>query len=384
MIKTRKFKKNKFNKISRRGKKYKARQATMRQKNRKRVKRRKRSRKMRGGEAIAAGSVGCIFKPALKCTDKDTDAKDTRVSKLMIKSEAEKEIKEVKAIADVLSEVGNNYFIIAQESEKCDLSYSLNEEDLVSENSKKKCKEIFAKDANWNNFSLLNMPYGGNNLQKWLDNSGTLSNENFQKINKLLIELLEKAIVPMNEKNVFHLDIKTQNLVYDDQSSIRIIDWGYARKFEPETNKIPQMYTEQLYYAVPFGFLFFYPDIYTKTVVKYDFKYLQDLKSYLNDDTKLNEYINEHLKMIREKYNNNDDGRFKYFSEVFSKNADIWGFLCMYIKIYEKIQDDNIKQNIIKLIDDYILNSNWAVKAYNVCGIMSDLKNLANDGPVKP
>lgn len=380
MIKTRKFKKKKFNKLSRRAKKYKRRLAKRtRQKYSKREKRRWRSRKMRGGKAIAAGSVGCIFKPAFKCSRRDDDKNyDAFVSKLMIKSEADKEIKEVEAIADVLAEVGEQYFIIARDKDKCNLDYSLNEKDLVDMNSKEVCKNIFAKADMWEKFSLLNMPYGGINLQKWLETTdvgGMLSREKFIEINEKLICLLKNAIIPMNEKGVLHLDLKPQNLVYDE-SIVRIIDWGYARNFNRDNiisnETIPEMYTDKLYYGVPFGFLIFYPEIFTKEMRKYDFKYLTDLHEYLGkDDDKLNNIINEYLDAIRAKYEPEES--YKYFNDVFSKNADIWGVIHIYLCMYSLILDPDIKVHIEKLVQKYILNSEWATKPYDLEEIIGDL-----------
>jgi hypothetical protein len=45
-----------------------------------------------GGKPLASGGFGCVFKPALKCKDKNKERKLTnQVSKLMLKKYAKKE-----------------------------------------------------------------------------------------------------------------------------------------------------------------------------------------------------------------------------------------------------------------------------------------------------
>ena len=55
------------------------------------------------------------------------------------------------------------------------------------------------------------MPYGGITLTQLFDTS----DYNLPVINKLLLNLLLNAIIPMNNLNIYHLDIKDNNLVYD-------------------------------------------------------------------------------------------------------------------------------------------------------------------------
>ena len=51
---------------------------------------------MKGGKAIASGSAGCVFKPALLC-EGDTDRKKDYITKVMYNYNAEAELKEIKA-----------------------------------------------------------------------------------------------------------------------------------------------------------------------------------------------------------------------------------------------------------------------------------------------
>ena len=46
--------------------------------------------------------------------------------------------------------------------------------------------------------------------------------------NNLLINLLEKGVVPMNSEGVLHGDLKANNILIDEKNVMRIIDWGLA------------------------------------------------------------------------------------------------------------------------------------------------------------
>ena len=59
---------------------------------------------------------------------------------------------------------------------------------------------------------IINQPFGGVNLDKIIKEQ-TLS---FSKINTLLSNLLIKAVIPMNKRGLYHLDLKGGNILYKD------------------------------------------------------------------------------------------------------------------------------------------------------------------------
>lgn len=67
---------------------------------------------------------------------------------------------------------------------------------------------------------------GGRDLEKIFEDIYSSSSQVLE-INDLLIDLLVHAILPMNERNVFHGDIKSTNIVYDG-TNVRLINWGLA------------------------------------------------------------------------------------------------------------------------------------------------------------
>ena len=99
-----------------------------------------------GGEAIAAGGFGCVFKPALKCKGKP---RGSGVSKLLITRYAESEIRELNRVAVILKKIPNyeNYFV-GVDATMCDLD-PLVATDKV--NFDKKCTNLTKRGINESN-----------------------------------------------------------------------------------------------------------------------------------------------------------------------------------------------------------------------------------------
>ena len=100
----------------------------------------KNKRSKNGGEAIASGGFGCIFKPAIKCKNKNY--RFDGISKMSIKEYGTQEMDEIKKIKTKLDKIKNykKYFIL-----DIKLCYpdKLTKEDLI--NFDKKCFFIFIK-----------------------------------------------------------------------------------------------------------------------------------------------------------------------------------------------------------------------------------------------
>ena len=125
------------------------------------------------GEAIAAGGYGCVFFPAIKC--RGASARTGGVSKLMFKSDAELEYKEIGKVKVIIEKIPNykQYFIL-DDITLCNPDV-LDEEDLKNLNNK--CTNLIDHGINRNNinsqlqkFKILNIPFGGPDLSKIIYN----------------------------------------------------------------------------------------------------------------------------------------------------------------------------------------------------------------------
>jgi hypothetical protein len=344
-----------------------------------------------GGKVIAAGGFGCIFSPPLKCHGSSTRRLDT-VSKLMTVKHANDEFNQIQQFKNILRVIPNysNYFLL-DNFELCKPD-KLTKEDLIK--FSKKCKPlkkkgITAKNINQNldKIMAINMPDGGINIEKFIDNYffHKFMASNIISLNNSLINLLVHGIIPMNKLKVYHCDIKDSNIliqITDQKLYSRLIDWGLS--FQHTSNKgIPkQLYRRPFQYNVPFSsvlfnkqfielyseFLSLYPnpDYYQirEFVVNYIFIWnnirgpghlsaindiikeltIKDLPAIKKDKIKDHfveydftyYYIVEYLSKILEKYTINGNlDLMKYFNEIFLTNIDIWGFVMTYISMYE-------------------------------------------------
>ena len=190
----------------------------------------KNNRKTRGGKAVAAGGFGCVFKPALIC--KHTSHRTPGVSKLMLSRYAQEEMGEYKSVIPILQSIPNyaDYFLI--DNVNICKPRPLTTSDKVNFNSKcsnltKKGYSEYNVNSKISDFRILNIPDGGVDIDTWFDNM-PITVTSFASLNNKLIELLNNAIVPMNKRKLYHFDLKGGNILVDQNTDTRIIDWGLS------------------------------------------------------------------------------------------------------------------------------------------------------------
>jgi len=346
--------------------------------------------KITGGKIIASGGFGCIFKPALQCENQNS-REDNKITKLMTIKHATDEYNEIQKIKSILQVIPNyeNYFLL-NNINLCKPT-QLTNKDLIKYDKKCKAltkKGIYSKNVNQslNQILALNMPDGGINLEKYIQDNFVSSS--LIHMNNKLIELLTKGIVLMNDLHVFHCDIKDSNMLVDLSNSkmfqVRLIDWGLSI-VRPNRLGIPKkLYRRPFQYNVPFSSVLFNkefqklyheflsvntnPDYFQmrEFVTNYIFIWnnirgsghlnvINDIvkvltekelfaiqKSNIKEDTLnyefTNYYIVEYLSKILQEYTINSNFQLtNYFHNVFLKNIDIWGFVMSYVYIIERL-----------------------------------------------
>ena len=362
----------------------------------------------------------------------------------MTKELADKEIREMKNIKNLLENDKDNtfinkYYILANEDDMCeiDIKNPVNIKDLdgaipntgilsrltpKKKNSKIDCRDIYTslKNVKENNhkYRSLNLIDGGSSLYNYLLHP--LTEEEFNKLNEQLIDLLQNGIYTMNKLGIYHCDLKPENLVYKDR--VRMIDWGFAviidssnKKENLEKNIKLFKALAAMYYGLPFtnvlllkdieqGRSFFkklaeeskgkseqdicreyYKKIYTNSTPSSYFPLLNTITPrFLTGSGKtLTGYAIDNLVDVIFSDLTNET----FFYDVFLPNADIFAFLQIYIKIHEAFIDSspsitNIKQNIINLLNKYILTSYYATKRYPISEIITNLRQLNKNNPI--
>lgn len=383
--------------------------------------RRKKRKKTKAGVAVASGTYGCVFRPPLHCKDSSQTYDPSKyVSKLMKKTDLHEEVNEVRMIknrllSNVSREYIDKYFILAKDEDTCKInvnSLTKHGKENISDlktgeiGGTHDCDNIYSSASyvkkNPSKYEILNMIDGGSDLNVYLDKE-VLTVASFNKLNNSLIDLFKHGLAKMNSLGIYHCDLKNLNMVYKDR--VRIIDWGLASLLNvPFTKENFHMNEEaikiyhQMYYGLPFTNTFLY-NKFKHITKKYDTidKYKEYLKKTYNKDTisylsTLNNYnnrVNKSGKSLIDIIIDNQaavvySGMAKedFFNFVFFKNADIFGFLQIYINIsynLRRTKDATLKivdNNIKSLMNKYILSDNYAVKPYSIREIVRDLKNL--------
>jgi serine/threonine protein kinase len=369
-------------------------------------------RKNIGGKAIASGGFGCVFNPAIKCkTRKNKDAGITKLMKIKYAKAEYKEILEIKALLDDIPNY-NDYFLLDGFS-LCKPE-ELTKEDL--EKFDKKCKSLRKIDITSTNVNQsldkllsLNMPFGGIDVGDYIEKE-KMDYKKIHKMNAALIELLKNGIVPMNQRDVFHCDIKDSNILVKDDGNAgvktRLIDWGLSTTYKNGGNIPKQLTNRPFQFNVPFSVVIFndtFSKMYTEFLKKNKEPSFFNIRSFvinyviswvnkrgpghlkainsifkefferglINIEEQFKEdliefdytfyFIFEYISYVLFKFTR--DGRFEkmeYFSEVFLKNLDIWGFTMTYLPIleylsgyYNKLCDCELE--IIEKIKELIL-----------------------------
>jgi len=394
----------------------------------------------KGGKVIASGGFGCVFNPALKCKG-TTKRENGKISKLMTEKHATSEYEEINGIKEKLDTIQNyqDYFLLNNFTicKPAKLSAS----DL--QEFTKKCTALPKSNIKKNNINdkldklmMINMPNGGIPVDDYLYENGS-----FKKIyltHTSLVKLLKKGIVPMNEKNVYHADIKDSNVLVDDNSELktRLIDWGLSTQYVPfENNPFPKTWRNRPFqFNVPFSVIIFsdsFVEKYTKFIKDGGKPNEVELKPFVIDF--INFWMKErgagHYKFINEimleLYRNelssvsqNDmpvvietqitmnfivnyivnvlvyftkfrkDGSLNlrhYFDNVFIKIVDIWGFISVYFPVIELLSNNYylLNENELKIFDklklifvNYLYSPRH--EPINMNSLYSDLKDLGN------
>ena len=393
-----------------------------------------RKTKKKGGKVIDSGGYGCVFSPALKCLNKP---RSNGISKLSFVENSNIEWNTLQNVKNLLSKIPDytNYFLLSNIT-TC-VPDKLTSKDKENFN---KCMSLEESGYNANNinsnlskFKIINMPHGGINLDSVIN----LDVMSFDKLNLLLQNLLLNGIIPMNKLKIYHFDIKSSNILYKD-GKIKIIDFG-EMGISTSNNIVPNiLFNRAIQFNSPFSRILFdnfIIDNLTKYFIKYNIKQntkrekkseiIREIynayynignqghelffKTFLipsifklvpkslilklwnipleaiNISELLTDWIVNYCTEVVDNFFNYKTMRFdydKYFSEVYSKNVDVYGFIMCYM-IYIITDSNqyslNLKVKISNLIIKYCFNSTYATKAIPVDLLIKDLKKLDNN-----
>ena len=392
----------------------------------------------KGGKPIKSGSYGCVFKPALKCDKTKSDNLENGISKLMDEDAAKIEFATILEVQSHIKAIPNNndYFLVNAikmcAPEKLSPT-DLNDFDTVCNDIVKYTgydKNII--NNNLKHFKIINMPYGGIDLndfwKRLLDVPARDKKKIFSSVNSILIRLLENGIIPLNKTGFYHLDVKGGNiLISDDIKYARLIDWGVSQKLN-EHNVAPSKFIQEFQFNIPFTNILFNSNInkwlqeeiekmnmtniksisllamkqITKNILDkamkdrgeghymiiiYYIMVLYKLDNDLNQPEATNfalDLISTYIATALMNYTDSS-GVFqlkKYCTEVYLHNVDVWGFIMSYIQIIIYAKEikgtKNYKSEFIKAVSDIIINycynPKYAILPIPIDKVVADLR----------
>ena len=287
--------------------------------------------------------------------------------------------------------------------------------------------------------SIITMPNGGISIQQFFkkmysEPSTKERHTLFVFINTALITLLKYGIVPLNNLHFNHFDIKYDNILLGKDNKARLIDWSLASENDRKT--IPSSVRDRsIHFNMPVSLLFF--NSFVKNSLRKSYEEIKASPLFANKNAGQNELlkivalnmINEamrppkndsHYRIIVDNILRNiyklfvignsenslinyrilttnvvveyihavlvkyvdENGNFddtRYFYEVFSKNADIWGFILSYSNLIEygadKIHKDIIN-GLCRIFLKYCFSPEFAATPIDINLLIADLTSL--------
>ena len=387
---------------------------TMKNKHKYKKSKANKNKSIKGGKLIDSGGFGCVFLPLLKCVGEPRPT-NNYVSKLMLRDNAIQEYADIHKYDPIIKKIKHNsqYFILDKIS-YCEPD-TLSSEDLdnFDKCTALKRHDLTASNINTNldKLGMLNEPFGGIELDEYMKenikNSSKLIN-----LNNSMIQLLKNGIIPMNNLNLYHFDIKGANLLVDDTKNVyaRIIDWGLSHYFPNKSAIVFQELSRPFQFNLPYSVIIFNKtfaseynsflsknELTSKNVYMFVGKYitkiaknpknshlsviLSDLKFIFNNKLNINEVIVKYIADILIQYTQNNKLNLTNYIPIFLQNVDIWGFVTAYLSIVDILIKQSYLYNnepeiVEKIKQLFLILFNHNLTPINVGNIVSVLQSL--------
>ena len=177
-------------------------------------------------EVIGQGTYGCVLKPSLECKQKTTIDYNKKVSKILHSTDAKKEMLEYSKVSK--ADKKNDFYL--GKPHKCNLA----DIDALSTSAVEECKIGAEVLDDIENYNLIVMDDGGDNLANYTDNMRNWSRSEMSTENceKFLLEIprLLKGLKLFLDNDLIHFDLKPQNIVYNEKTGrLNFIDFGMMK-----------------------------------------------------------------------------------------------------------------------------------------------------------
>ena len=329
------------------------------------------SRQKQGGEAIAAGGFGCVFRPALRCEGIDNRDKN-KISKLLSEQHAYDEMEEVENARKILSRIKNyeKYFALTDYSQ-C-VPETLTTEDGIGFNNKcssplqTTLKKFNKQKSVRKGYNIINSPDLGIDVSKSINSLfKNIKDKNdiykfLVKLNNTSLDTLNNGIKKMEKFDFYHSDVKPQNLmtnfdINDPDKSfdyMKLIDFGLA---------LPEEATHE---DVNTHFLFNYPfssclfDRYSLS--SFNRKLTRAHKAANSEDvSKVRPFLKKELEIFVNQIINSRMGHMSYMIHIGRKAYNMRSKNLFINKVLQPLLVDYLTE--ILLVNNYVYNLNDVV-----------------------
>jgi serine/threonine protein kinase len=195
--------------------------------------------KQTGGKVIGTGTYGCVHKPQIECTDDIHNTTPGAVSKIMLKLDARKELREFNDVtrADPALTMHLGTPTLCEVKDTDENKYAIDEC-----NNPRGTHTTFYPDR-LSDYALLVMKDGGQDITDFAHavSGWTVTPENQNKIELFWLEVsrLFYGLKVFKDAGLIHRDLNQNNIVYNiDTNRLNFIDFGFMTKKEDMYNAV--------------------------------------------------------------------------------------------------------------------------------------------------
>lgn len=343
----------------------------------------------RDTKVIGEGGFGCVVNPNIACrmaNGKVVPSSRKYITKIMEPDDFEKEFQDVQNVKSILKQIPNykQYFLL--DIHECKPEKV---EQAAITTIQDGCKYFNDKtQQDLEGMNTLLMPFAGSRTDKYVE---TLrSKEEFKTFNSKLVNLLRYGVMKMNDANVYHCDIKLQNVLFN-KNKLLLIDWGFSYVHHHISSfDIPTKFVRYpLHFNMPITVCLFGESIrkaistkiqsqkgkinfdevakyawslvkssrkghYQILVEQYDrVKPINVLKSF--DEFAMNTYKRIFMKYTNEKTSFFD--LYRYFKEFYLHNVDLYGIIVCFMNVMEIINNNDNNALFFNLYTNFYLKT---------------------------
>ncbi len=328
---------------------------------------------------IAEGSFGCVFSPPIECAEPCVDERcKTGIAKLMTTVDADKERSEyIKNNLSTIDPAGRYYI---KEPYTCNPKLPLHNHTELPNKDGESCSKLTIA-----NKKILIYDNGGMDLytlykdimQEYRKhNNSELLLSNIKYILRKLENIFD-GVALLNENNVYHFDIKPENIVtginhnnFDlkhlpEDNIFRLIDFGIANKFENRDlagNEI----VEQVNFVRPLDIVYLsglpLDDVNTIILSGYQILGLTEIKYYYSQENNVDsprQLVSKILRPLNEYYNNASTTHNKdQFIEKIFRTIDTFGLGAFLLFISMNIDLNLILRPLADQLYNFVVTNN--------------------------